>query len=261
MRRAKFVCYSVLLCLFLSDYPISARSAGYLQTGDFNVIAIIQPAPVAGSARYEADRQIFKETRNLRNTARWAMAVGDVHTDQSSLMHDFGCAMGVSLDPVEAPHLMQLLTRASADTARQTNMAKNYFKRLRPFQIDAGPICEPATAVATSYDYPSGHATLGWTWASILAELMPDRATQILARGRAFGESRIVCGVHNASAVAAARLSASSTLARVRASAEYQADFAAARAELDGLRQSQTALTSAVCSEEQKLVAMNIFAP
>jgi acid phosphatase (class A) len=30
----------------------------------------------------------------------------------------------------------------------------------------------------------------------ILAELAPERATPILNRGRAYGESRVVCGVH-----------------------------------------------------------------
>jgi acid phosphatase (class A) len=38
-----------------------------------------------------------------------------------------------------------------------------------------------------------------------MAELAPDGATEILVRARAFGESRLVCGVHNLRAVEAGR--------------------------------------------------------
>jgi hypothetical protein len=44
--------------------------------------------------------------------------------------------------------------------------------------------------------YPSGHSSIGWGWALILTELAPDRAEEILARGRAFGGSRNVCNAH-----------------------------------------------------------------
>ena len=41
----------------------------------------------------------------------------------------------------------------------------------------------------------------GWTVGLIMAEVAPDRATEILARARAFGEGRLVCGVHTLSAL------------------------------------------------------------
>ncbi|XAO70766.1 MAG: phosphatase PAP2 family protein [Acetobacteraceae bacterium] len=44
--------------------------------------------------------------------------------------------------------------------------------------------------------YPSGHTVRGNIVAFVLSVVMPERAEEILARGRIFGESRIVCGVH-----------------------------------------------------------------
>jgi acid phosphatase (class A) len=222
---------------------------------------VLPPAPVPGDPRYDADRQIFRITRGLVGTPRWTLATADVKTSVPSLMEDFSCAAGVELTPTKAAHLVALVTKAASDTSHETNIAKDHDKRLRPFQIDDGEICQAKADLADSYDYPSGHTTWGWTWATILAELIPDRATQILARGRAYGESRIVCGAHNASAVWAGWLSASVTLTAVRATAAYKADFAAAKTELDALRSLPSAVKPQKCDEEAILVGEDILKP
>jgi acid phosphatase (class A) len=187
------------------------------------------------------------------------MAIGDVQTDNTSMMRDFSCAAGLSLNPRTAPRLSRLLSKAGGDAVAQTNIAKAFFHRPRPFKIDPGPICEPAADVEKSFDYPSGHTTLGWAWASVLMELIPDRAQQILARGRAFGESRIVCGVHNESAVEAGRISAEATLMEVRATSDYRRDLAAAREEIKQLKTLHSAPPVQQCAAEESLVHVNIF--
>lgn len=253
------------LSLFLVNLTIPgivhALQQGYIDHQHFDVTAVLTPAPLEGPDRYELDRRIFHQTRNLENTPRRKLAINDVQTDTAHLMADFSCAVGVSLSPDKAPRLTLLLERASANTDAETSVAKRHFKRLRPFQIDQGPICEPASDVEKTYDYPSGHTTLGWTWATILAELLPERARQILARGRAYGDSRIVCRVHNASAVDAGRISASATLTVIRASAADRQDFEAARLELRGLLASAPRPHSAGCRAEQRLTSQDIFAP
>jgi acid phosphatase (class A) len=88
---------------------------------------------------------------------------------------------------------------------------------------------------------------------------VPERAQQILSRGRAYGESRIVCGVHNASAVEAGRLSVAATLSVVRASGDYQRDFRLAKDEMNGLKQTLSSPSPEVCTAEQNLVNMDIL--
>jgi acid phosphatase (class A) len=44
--------------------------------------------------------------------------------------------------------------------------------------------------------YPSGHATMGYTFAIVLAALVPNDAQRILARADDFAFSRVVCGDH-----------------------------------------------------------------
>ncbi|WP_136162641.1 acid phosphatase [Sphingomonas flavalba] len=232
-----------------------AAQSGYLPSGAFDILAVLPPAPVKGEVRYDADRRIFKRTRALLNTPRGALATNDVDYSPPAMLRDFSCAVGVALTPENAPKTTALIARAGVDTANQSRVAKDYYKRLRPYQIDRGRTCQNPEELKHSFDYPSGHTTRGWTWAAILAQVAPDRATPIMARGRAYGESRIICGVHNASAVEAGRVTSAATLTAVATQPAFQADLAAARAEMDALRADPATPRPAACEEEAKLVA------
>jgi acid phosphatase (class A) len=232
----------------LARSPISELS--YLPRAGFSLLNVLPPPPVQGDPRYETDRSIFLKTRSLEGTERWKIATRDVSEQPADLLQDFSCAANLRLTPENAPHLTALLVAAARDTARVNDEAKNFFRRARPFRIDHGPTCQPVDAM-NSFDYPSGHTTRGLTWASILAELLPERAEYILARGRAYGESRIVCGVHNASAVEAGRLSASSTLTVLRRNPRFQADMRIALRELERLKRGENA---PVCSVGERII-------
>jgi acid phosphatase (class A) len=262
LRGKRFLAIGLLAGLgFACALGARAAERGYIDRQGFDVTPVLLPAPLAGSDRYEMDRRIFRSTRIYENTPRWALAVNDAKTDMAHMMADFSCATDIALTPDEAPRLVRLMTRANADTRAESSRAKDYYRRLRPFLIDNGPICQARSEVEDTYDYPSGHTTRGWTWATILAELMPARANEILARGRAFGDSRIVCGVHNASAVDAGRLSVSATMSVVQASGAFQADLAAARRELARLSRSGRKPDPAQCRAESELVHMDLFNP
>jgi acid phosphatase (class A) len=88
--------------------------------------------------------------------------------------------------------------------------------------------------------------------------LAPDVATSLLARARAFGESRIVCGVHNMSAVEAGWMTATTVFAVQHASAAFRADLDAAKTELSTLRRGAS-VDAAVCAMELKTLAKDPF--
>ena len=220
-----------------SHRPDWARNlpAGYLLPGAIDATAVVSPAPKKGDERYQLDRKIFRETRKLRGTPRWALATSDVKLAPTDLMRDFSCAAGKSLTPETAPKLNRLMMRVLVDGQTINEAVKNRYRRLRPFQIDKGEICQPKSELVTSFDYPSGHTVWGWSWAYVLTQLLPERATPILARGRAYGESRMICGAHNASAVDAGARVAAATVAALNGSAAFRADMDAARTELAAL--------------------------
>ena len=75
----------------------------------------------------------------------------------------------------------------------------------------------------------------GWLWGSILAEIAPQFADQLLARAIAFGDSRVVCGFHYPSDIVAGRLAAAALLDRLHADRRFLEDLAAARKEVTAL--------------------------
>lgn len=230
---------------------------GYLAPGSLNAAQIVPPAPTDGDARDQVDRKVFQSTRALKDSDRWKLATRDVDMMPAGMMQAYSCAVGVQLTPANAPKLNGVMMRVLGDSMIANESAKHHFKRLRPFQVAQGEICQPTAQVAGSYDYPSGHTVWGWSWALVLAELAPDRATEILARGRAYGQSRAVCGAHNASAVEAGGMVAAATNATLHGSAEFRADMDAARAELAKLRLEGE--KPPACEAEAALVAQSPY--
>ncbi len=220
-----------------------------------DTLAILPPPPTHGSLGERADRAIFRATRALRGTPRWALAMSDVADSVPSLEKALSCAADAPLDPQSAPRLTAMMSRARADVGVATTRPKAFYRRPRPYLLDKGQICVPKSAsLAQSPDYPSGHATWGWTWGLILAELDPQRQTQILTRARAYGESRVVCGVHSASAVGAARTNAAALVAALHGDRAFRADLEGVRSELAALRANH-APASPECAAEEALVA------
>lgn len=257
--RSFLLACAVALCAGLAPAATPSEHHGYLAPGEFDVTHILEPAPRKGDPRYEADRKIFRATRALRGTPRWNLATNDVDYTMPAMLRDFSCAVGVTLTPANVPALVSVLQRAGADTSAQTGRAKAFYQRRRPYFLDHGEICQPRSELGQSYDYPSGHTTWGWTWGLILSNLAPDRAQPILQRARAYGDSRFLCGAHNESAVEAGMLSATATMALVQTKAAFQADLAAARAELTALRADPATPRPVRCEAEAALVDQRVM--
>jgi acid phosphatase (class A) len=232
------------------------RPPNYVDAAVFDFVTLLPPSPQKGSTRYESDRQMFLQTRRFRDTPRWIMATHDADAKTADFLQHFSCALNMELTAATAPQITKLAQNLSSDSGRLTGSSKDHYKRERPYLIDEGPICRPQTETGKSFDYPSGHTVAGWAWASALAQVAPERASIILARGRAYGESRIVCGVHNMTAVEAGRLAATAVAQLAQPSPRYQADLAAARAEYSVLQTSAPKPEAARCAAEAALVAL-----
>ena len=217
-----------------------------------NTLAILPPPPAGHSQAEAADRAAFTMTRALVGSPRWALATNDVAEGSTALLEDFACVLGQRLDKDRVPQLITLLDRARLDIARSTRAPKRHYRRLRPFIGNEQPICvEREAKLADSFSYPSGHSAQGWTYAMIMAALVPEKATQFMVRGRLYGESRVVCGVHWMSDVDAARINASAVFAALLGDAGFRADLERARTELaKALASEGTKPDAEICARE-----------
>lgn len=201
-------------------------------------LALLPKPPGAGSAQAAADLDTHRGTRALRDTPRWHLAAQDANLKFPAAAETFSCALDLPISESATPHLNMLLRRTLLDAGLATYRAKDTYNRPRPFVALGEGTCSPAEEklLTTDGSYPSGHAALGWAWALVLSEIAPDRVDALLARGMAFGHSRVVCGVHWASDVTAGQTMGAATVARLHADATFRAQAALAKAEIDAAR-------------------------
>lgn len=211
---------------------------GYLPAGAYpDAMKIVPPPPAVGSRENLAEISNFEATRALQGSPRWTQATRDADLSGKEALHGFSCASGVRLGPDTTPTLAKMLLRTIDDARPIYNPAKDVYARKRPAAGNTAPICVPRESwIETNGSYPSGHALIGYGWALILAELIPEKTTELTARGRAFGDSRVICGVHWPSDVEAGRVLAGALVARLHAEPAFQADLATARSEIEAAR-------------------------
>jgi len=213
--------------------------AGYLQPEALpNSLTLLPPPPAVGSAALALDEDVSRKNMTLRGTPRWKLAAEDANLMFPRAAGAFSCALDVPITEQDTPHLYILLRRTLADAGLSTYKAKNHYQRERPFMVNKEPTCTPDEEefLIKSGSYPSRHAAIGWAWALILSEIDPDRVDAILARGRAFGESRVICNVHWHSDVVEGRFMGAAAVARLHANPAFQAELESAKDELETIR-------------------------
>ncbi len=213
--------------------------AGYLPSEALpNSLELLPPPPAAGSAALALDEEVSRRSLALQGTPRWELATEDANLMFPRPAGTFSCALDAPITEEDTPHLYMLLRRTLADAGLSTYTAKNQYQRKRPFMVNGKPICTPEDEESLKKDgsYPSGHTAIGWAWALILSEIAPEHADAILARGRAYGESRVICNVHWHSDVVEGRFMGAAAVARLHADPAFRAELEAAKAEMPAVR-------------------------
>ena len=231
---------------------------GYLSAALMpNSLTLLPPPPAAGSSAMARDAESAKAAVALHGGPRWTQATQDAILTFPAAAETFSCAVDAPITETDTPRLYVLLRRVMSDLGRSVYPTKNQYKRARPFTVNGSPQCTPELDGPLRADgsYPSGHSAIGWGWALVLAEAAPDRADAVLARGRAFGQSRVVCNVHWLSDAEEGRVMAAGVVARLHAEEAFRADLAAAKAELAKARAAGQKPTRNCTTEAAQLAA------
>lgn len=236
---------------------VGRMSPGYIPRERLPNSLLLNPAPpAAGSEAELRDEAGAKAALALRGTPRWEQAKVDADLFAPNAAAVFSCAAGIAIGPDTTPKLNSLLRRVAPDLGMAVYPTKKAHMRARPFMENGSPTCTPQDEEVLRKDgsYPSGHSAIGWGWGLVLAQIIPDRAAELVARGRAFGDSRRVCNVHWLSDIEEGRVVATAVVARLNAEPAFRDDVAAARAEIEALRGKASAPD---CAVENRALANN----
>lgn len=229
----------------------SFLASGYLPRGSASDSLLINPPPPAAGSPAEArDMAAAEAAVAMQGTPRFEQAAIDAELFSPNTVGIFSCAAGFVISPETTPRIAALMRKTAPDLALSVYPTKRKYQRPRPFMVNGKPTCTPKDEAMLRQDgsYPSGHAAIGVGWGLILASVVPDRAGQLAARGRAFADSRRVCNVHWLSDTEEGGVVAAAAVARLHAEPAFRADLEAARAEVEALRAS---LPKPDCTKEQ----------
>ncbi len=204
--------------------------AAYLPPGTPDAIALLAPPPAAGSAEDKFD---LEGTYTVYTSATPAEIALGKDENKLTIFH-YAPAIGAWFVPGKFPKTEALFKEVEAEAKAVTDNAKNHWKRPRPYHLD--PVRFPHSIEhesPTHYSYPSGHSTRGTVFTLLLAELFPDKREAILAKGRETGWLRVQGGVHYPTDIYAGRVLGQELARDFLRSPEFQADLAAAKAELN----------------------------
>lgn len=218
-----------LSLLALGAAPLRAGEAKYLRAGQPDARVLLAPPAAAKSGEGRAE---LEATFAVHAAAAPELVARAADENKLTIFH-FAPAIGAWFAPGKFPKTEALFKEVEAEAKAVTDDAKNYFKLPRPYHV--APERFPHAIEhedPTHYSYPSGHATRGTVFAAVLAELFPERREALLAKGRETGWLRVIGGVHYPSDVFAGRVLGQALAREFLHSEKFQADFAAARAEI-----------------------------
>jgi len=200
----------------------------YLDGDTAPFVAIFPPPPARGSAAERAELDELLALQKSRSAAEVAAAQADRKTELTR----FASALGMDADALtRLSQVMRLAQNVEDQVRPYVSAAKRHFRRLRPREIE--PAIQTCIGdVAADQSYPSGHSTYGWTMGYLLADLLPERSAQLLARSAEFARQRMVCGVHFPSDLEAGQRGAAWLMEHMHSSPAFLADRDRAAQEL-----------------------------
>jgi acid phosphatase (class A) len=226
--------WCLALCLVapsaLAQAPPPAKALMVLTPEEIDPARLLPPPPERGSAVEKAELAELHDIQDHRAASRLELAQWDQDHQNWTL---YAPVLGLKFDMAALPATAKVLAVVQNDQTIASTRAKDFFKRMRPWAVD--PTVKGCTLKSTDdplSSYPSGHTIVGYGLGVVLADLMPDRAQEILARANDYGYSRMVCGMHYRSDTVASEALATALSVEILHSPKMQADLTAAHAEL-----------------------------
>jgi acid phosphatase (class A) len=204
------------------------RTLQFLAPSDIDPMRLLPAPPADGSATDAAELAELHRIAADTTGDQWDQAMWDSANEDGTI---FQSVIAPGFDLGVLPATAHLLAEVRNEESIAAAKAKDYFKRNRPWVRDGSfKTCSRDDAPQSSY--PSGHATMGFAMAVVLAQAMPDNAAQIMNRARDYATSRLVCAAHFRSDVVAGQALGTAVAAELLQNARFHQDLLAAAQEL-----------------------------
>lgn len=222
-RRSLFVLLAVLL---LATPAWTKGPAHYLSNNSVNLAAVLAPPPAAGSPAAQADIDVLLALQKARTPEQEAAALAD----RERSVFRFADVMGPDFNDKTLAEIVPFFERVHVTESFFVGQAKNHWKRPRPFLADQA--LTPSLPKPQSFSYPSGHSAFGHLVAIVLANMVPEKAPELFARGTRFARQRIVGGVHYPTDIEGGKISAAVIANALLHDPEFKRDFAKAKEQI-----------------------------
>ena len=226
--NALFV-FSIFICVACRAEVVPFLTEDEVPSG----AAFLPLPPQPTEAAFYNDWLRYEWGKTLRNTERGQQAKEDAVHTLEYFAKIYSEPLGITISKEKTPEIWHLLERMLLTTYVCKDKAKKRTMRIRPFVQfnEATPVPEDEEKLRGNSSYPSGHTTMGWGLALVLAEINPERQDEILKRGFEYGESRVILGFHYQSDVDHARLITSTLVNRLHANEAFIEQLQKAKAE------------------------------
>lgn len=217
---------SVVLLVLAIASPAAAAEATYVTPDRFDLTKLLAPAPAPESEQQKRDLADVLAVQKARTPAQAERAWADA----TAGTFGFADVLGSNFNEQRLPLVGALFAKIRGDAAVAFSAGKNAWNRPRPFEVSSD--VDPVGDLPGGSSYPSGNSTNGYLTGIVLADMVPEKATALFARGREFGDDRVILGVHFPSDVEAGRLAATALAAALMRDPAFMKDFDEAKAEL-----------------------------
>jgi len=215
-----------LLLLVIGSAAQAEDAKPFVTNKDIDLTMILPPPPANDSAQTKAE---LGEVLTLQVTRTTEMAASAVADSEENVWR-FANVMGLNFNKEKLPKFSAFFDRVVETEGAVVDPAKDVWKRPRPHQLS--DLVKPAVKLSSSGSWPSGHATVGTMMGIILADMVPEKRAEIMARAAEYAHNREVGGIHYASDVEMGKISGSVIAAVLLNRDDFKAEYEVARAEL-----------------------------
>ena len=215
-----------LLLLVIGSAAQAEDAKPFVTNKDIDLTMILPPPPANDSAQTKAE---LGEVLTLQVTRTPEMAASAVADSEENVWR-FANVMGPNFNKEKLPKFSAFFDRVVETEGAVVDPAKDVWKRSRPHQLS--DLVKPAVKLSSSGSWPSGHATVGTMMGIILADMVPEKRAEIMARAAEYAHNREVGGIHYASDVEMGKISGSVIAAVLLNRDDFKAEYDVAKAEL-----------------------------